>query len=69
MSASDTLLFWLFQCPPDHSLDLLPNLPTEAGGAAPHSFVARNASRVSLQSWLRGWSGPQAAVTMAAAVR
>ena len=37
MSASDKLFFWLFQNQPDRILQLLPDLPADAGG---YRFVA-----------------------------
>ena len=37
MTASDKLFFWLFQSQPDRILQLLPDLPAEAGG---YRFVA-----------------------------
>ena len=37
MTASDKLFFWLFQSQPDRILQLLPDLPADAGG---YRFVA-----------------------------
>ena len=37
MTASDKLFFWLFQNQPDRILQLLPDLPADAGG---YRFVA-----------------------------